>query len=47
MRTGGEPVLIWRKAGMEDIEVLVESRIMVLRAANRLPEDADLSLVRS
>lgn len=33
------------KATPEDLELLVKSRIQVLRAANRLPETADMSAV--
>ena len=38
--------LIYRKAGLEDLSLLTESRVEVLRAANGLPEDADMSEVR-
>ena len=34
--------LEYRKAAIEDIDLLTETRIEVLRAANRLPDDADL-----
>lgn len=32
----------WRKAGAEELEELVSLRLTVLRAANRLPDDAAL-----
>ena len=35
----------YRRAGLEDLEVLVETRIRVLRAANGLSEDFDLTAV--
>lgn len=35
--------LYYRKAGMEDLELLTKTRIMVLRAVHGLPEEADLS----
>lgn len=38
--------LSYRQAGPEDLTVLTETRIEVLRAANRLDETADLSEVR-
>ena len=34
--------LIWRKATADDIDLLTETRIEVLRAANGLPDDADM-----
>ena len=34
--------LIFKRAGMEDLEELVRTRITVLRAANGLEETADL-----
>lgn len=37
--------LIFRKAGMEDIEVLTKTRIEVLRAANGLSDEEDMALV--
>ena len=37
--------LIYRKAGTEDIDLLVETRIEVLRAANRLSDDTDMKQV--
>lgn len=37
---------IYQRAGLDEIEKLTETRIMVLRAANRLPEDADMGEVR-
>ena len=33
----------YRKAGLDDLELLVSSRVMVLKAANKLPDDADMS----
>lgn len=35
----------YKRAGTEDLEELVRTRIIVLRAANKLPEDADMSAV--
>ncbi len=35
----------YKKATLEDIDELVRTRIIVLRAANRLSEDVDMSLV--
>lgn len=35
--------LYHRKAGLEDLELLTKTRIMVLRAVHGLPEEADLS----
>ena len=35
----------YKKAALEDIDELVRTRIIVLRAANRLSEDVDMSLV--
>lgn len=37
--------LIYRKADHSDLELLVQSRIQVLRAANNLSNDEDMSLV--
>lgn len=37
--------LIYRKAGLEDLPLLIQTRLEVLRAANRLPETADLAEV--
>lgn len=37
--------LIYKRAGMEDIELLVETRIEVLRAANGLGDDTEMSFV--
>lgn len=39
--------LIYRKAAKEDLEVLVKTRIQVLRAANRLSDDMDMSVVEA
>ncbi len=38
--------ILYKRAGIRDLELLVETRIEVLRAANRLDESADLSCVR-
>lgn len=38
--------LYYYKAGAQDIEILTETRIAVLRAANLLDGDVDMSLVR-
>lgn len=38
--------LIYKKAGIEDIDILTETRIEVLRAANHLPDDVDMSEVK-
>lgn len=38
--------LIYRRASMEDLGILTDTRIQVLRAANRLGADADMSRVR-
>ena len=35
--------LTYKKATMDDIDILTESRIKVLRAANRLPDDVDMT----
>lgn len=35
----------YKKASIEDINELVQTRIIVLRAANKLSEDVDMSLV--
>ena len=37
----------YRRAGPADLEALVATRLEVLRAANRLPEDADLGEVEA
>ena len=39
--------LIYKRAALEDIDLLTETRIEVLRAANRLDADTDMSLVES
>ncbi len=39
--------LIFKKAGLDDLETLVRIRIEVLRDANRLSADADMSAVES
>ena len=38
--------LIYRRASLEDIALLTETRVTVLRAANRLSEDTDMEEVR-
>ena len=38
--------LLYRKAGIRDLDMLTETRIQVLRAANHLDETADMSKVR-
>ena len=35
----------YKRATMEDIDELVRTRIIVLRAANKLPDDEDMSVV--
>lgn len=39
--------LIWKKAGADDIDILTETRIVVLRSANKLPDDADMAAVKN
>lgn len=38
--------LTYKRATLEDIDVLTETRIEVLRAANKLPDDTDMSEVK-
>ena len=38
--------LIFKKASMEDLDLLIETRLIVLRAANRLDTSADMSVIR-
>ncbi|MBQ4529079.1 MAG: GNAT family N-acetyltransferase [Lachnospiraceae bacterium] len=38
--------LIYKKATLEDIDILTETRIIVLRAANQLAQELDMSEVR-
>lgn len=38
--------LIYKKASIDDIDVLTETRIEVLRAANKLSDDIDMSEVK-
>ncbi len=38
--------LIYKKATIEDIDILTETRIDVLKAANKLSDDADMSEVK-
>ena len=33
---------VYKRATMEDIDELVRTRIIVLRAANKLPDDEDM-----
>ena len=35
----------YKKAAIEDMEELVRTRIIVLRAANRLSDDVDMSVI--
>ena len=37
--------LTYKRATLEDIDILTETRIEVLRAANKLPADTDMSEV--
>ena len=37
--------LIFKKASIKDIDILTKTRVEVLRAANELSDDADMSLV--
>ena len=36
---------VYKRATMEDIDELVRTRIIVLRAANKLSDDEDMSVV--
>ena len=36
---------VYKRAGLEEIELLVKTRIEVLRSANRLSDDIEMSLV--
>lgn len=38
--------LQYKRATIEDIDILTETRVEVLRAANQLPDDTDMSEVR-
>ena len=38
--------LIYKQATIEDISVLTETRIEVLKAANHLPDDADMQEIK-
>lgn len=40
-----ERMFEYKRAAIEDMEELVRTRIMVLRAANKLSDDADMSAV--
>ena len=40
-----ESIFEYRKATIEDIDELVRTRIIVLRAANKLSDDVDMSVV--
>lgn len=37
--------LVYKRATADDIDILTQTRVAVLRAANGLPDDADLSAV--
>lgn len=37
----------YKKAGIEDLDILVKSRVEVLRAANKLSDDTDMSEVEA
>ena len=37
---------VYKRATMEDIDELVRTRIIVLRAANKLPDDEDILLFK-
>lgn len=39
--------MIYKKATLDDLDILTESRIEVLRAANQLSDDADMSEVKA
>lgn len=39
--------LNYKRAGLEDIDLLAETRIIVLRSANGLPDSADLSALKA
>ena len=39
--------LLYRRAGIRDLDMLTETRIQVLRAANQLPGDTDMREVRA
>ncbi len=38
--------LVYKKAAIEDLDILTETRVEVLRAANRLSKDTDMSEVK-
>lgn len=38
--------LTYKKATIDDIDILTETRIEVLKAANKLPDDTDMSEVK-
>lgn len=38
-------MLTYKKATMEDLSILVETRIIVLRAANKLSDNVDMTEV--
>lgn len=38
--------LIYKKATLDDIDLLTETRITILKAANQLSDDADMSEVK-
>lgn len=39
--------LTWKKAGADDIGILTETRIVVLRSANKLSDGADMENVKN
>lgn len=43
----GSMSIVVRKATIEDLDILTETRITVLQAANKLAEDVDMSVVRA
>ncbi|MBQ4282939.1 MAG: GNAT family N-acetyltransferase [Lachnospira sp.] len=42
-----DTIYTYRRAMIDDLEELVRTRIVVLRAANRLPDDTDMSVVEA
>lgn len=42
----GNMAFIYKKASLEDLEILTETRICVLRAANKLTDDVDMTEVK-
>lgn len=39
--------MIYKKATLDDLDILTESRIEVLRAVNQLSDDADMSEIKA